>query len=187
MSSVRQSGKASAQSSEGKRQSKGKVVDEGEGSGKRTRTVGKQSKSVQSMRIQANRTQLRIKRTTCFFLQILKSLNVKQKTAVRQLGFGGLLEYDVASIPTTLAYWLLEHFDHLRCSLKLPNGDEVGIDAKDVELIFGFPNGGIKFHRSDRMTGIKYLETIPLEEDVDIHSMQTKVLDVDIPRNHTTC
>ncbi|KAG6425483.1 hypothetical protein SASPL_115921 [Salvia splendens] len=104
MSSVRQSGKASAQSSEGKRQSKGKAVDEGEGSGKRTRTVGKQSKSVQSMPIQADRTQLMIKRTTRFFLRILKSLNEKQKAAVRQLGFGGLLEYDVSSIPTTLAY-----------------------------------------------------------------------------------
>lgn len=150
-----------------KRQSKGKAVDEGEGSGKRTRTTGKQSKSAQSMPIQAIRPQLRIKRTRRFFLFILKSLNERQKTVVRQLGISGLLEYDVASIPTTLAYWLLEHFDHLGCSLKLPNGDEVGIDAKDVELIFGFPNGGITFHRSDRMTGIKYLETIPLEEDVD--------------------
>ncbi|KAG6430847.1 hypothetical protein SASPL_108920 [Salvia splendens] len=140
MSSVRQRGKTSAQSSEGKRQTKGKAVDEGEGSGKRTRTTGKQSKS---------------------------------KTAVRQLGFGGLLEYDMAYIPTTLAYWLLEHFDHLRCSLKLPNGDEVGIGAKDVELIFDFPNGGLHF-----------IETKVL--DVDIYSMQTKVLDVDIPRNHTT-
>ncbi|KAG6383742.1 hypothetical protein SASPL_156492 [Salvia splendens] len=118
MSSVRQSGKTSAQSSEGKRQTKGKAVDEGKGSGKRTRTAGKQSKS---------------------------SLNEKQKTAVRQLDFGGLLEYDVAYIPTTLAYWLLEHFDHLRCSLKLPNGDEVGIGAKDVELIFDFPNRGLHF------------------------------------------
>ncbi|KAG6399950.1 hypothetical protein SASPL_141436 [Salvia splendens] len=81
-----------------------------------------------------------------FFLRILKSLNERQKNAVRQLGFGGLLDFDVTSVPGTLAYWLLEHFDHLRCCLMLPNDVELEVDTKDVELVFGFPNGGIKTH-----------------------------------------
>ncbi|KAG6419502.1 hypothetical protein SASPL_121724 [Salvia splendens] len=70
----------------------------------------------------------------------------KSKNAVRQLGFGGLLDFDVTSVPGTLAYWLLEHFDHLRCCLMLPNDVELEVDTKDVELVFGFPNGGIKTH-----------------------------------------
>ncbi|XP_047940172.1 uncharacterized protein LOC125187589 [Salvia hispanica] len=101
-------------------------------------------------------------------------MNERQKTAVRQLGFGGLLDFDVASVPGTLAYWLLEHFDHLRCSLMLPNDVQLVVDTKDVELVFGFPNGGLKIDRCDINTGIKYLETIPLEEEVDINAMQTK-------------
>ncbi|KAG6400904.1 hypothetical protein SASPL_137749 [Salvia splendens] len=70
----------------------------------------------------------------------------KSKNALWQLGFGGLLDFDVTSVPGTLAYWLLEHFDHLRCSLMLPNDVELEVDTKDVELVFGFPNGGIKTH-----------------------------------------
>ncbi|KAG6405847.1 hypothetical protein SASPL_133441 [Salvia splendens] len=58
----------------------------------------------------------------------------------------GLLDFDVTSVPGTLAYWLLEHFDHLRCCLMLPNDVELEVDTKDVELVFGFPNGGIKTH-----------------------------------------
>ena len=151
------------------RLAKGKAADDGEASGKR--------KSVVGVLAQAKRPQLRIKRTTRFFLRILKSMNERQKTAVRQLGFGGLLDFDMASVPGTLAYWLLEHFDHLRCSLMLPNDVQLVVDTKDVELVFGFPNGGLKIDRCDINTGIKYLETIPLEEEVDINAMQTKVLE----------
>ncbi|KAG6382717.1 hypothetical protein SASPL_157577 [Salvia splendens] len=89
-----------------RRLAKGKALDDGELSGKR--------KSVVGVPAQAKRPQLRIKRTTHFFLRILKSLNERQKTAVRQLGFSGLLDFDVTSVPGTLAYRLLEHFDHLR-------------------------------------------------------------------------
>ncbi|KAG6393138.1 hypothetical protein SASPL_147373 [Salvia splendens] len=103
-----------------------------------------------------------------------KSVGGVPKNAVRQLGFGGLLDFDVTSVPGTLAYWLLEHFDHVRCSLLLPNDIELVVDTKDVELVFGFPNGGIKIDRCDLNTGFKYLETIPLEEEVDVHAMQTK-------------
>ncbi|KAG6390963.1 hypothetical protein SASPL_148709 [Salvia splendens] len=45
----------------------------------------------------------------------------------QQLGFGGLLDFDVTSVPGTLAYWLLEHFDHQRCCLMLPNDVELEI------------------------------------------------------------
>ncbi|KAG6435615.1 hypothetical protein SASPL_100489 [Salvia splendens] len=72
-------------------------------------------------------------------------------------------------------------------SFMLPNGVEVVVDAKDVELIFGFPNGGITFDRRDRNTGIKYLETIPLDEEADINAMQTKALYVDRVVHRSRC
>ncbi|KAG6401026.1 hypothetical protein SASPL_137871 [Salvia splendens] len=157
-----------------KRLRKGKSVDDGESNGKRTRLAAKPSTAVVGVPVPVKRPQLRIKRTTRFFQRILKSLNERQKTAVRQLGFGGLLDYDVASVPGTLAYWLLEHFDHRRCSLMLPNGVEVVVGTKDAELIFGFPNGGITIDRCDRNTCMKYLETVPLDEEADVNAMQTK-------------
>ena len=121
---------------------------------------------------------LKIKRTTKFFLSNLSSLTDMQKAAVRELGFGALLDYyKVGSVPTTLAFWLLENFDHLRCTLKLPTGDEILIEDKDVELVLGFPRGEIEFNRSDRMTGINYLKNVPFEEEVDILYTTTKVLE----------
>ncbi|XP_042037748.1 uncharacterized protein LOC121783670 [Salvia splendens] len=62
----------------------------------------------------------------------------------------------------------------------LPNGVEVAVDTKDVELIFGFPNGGITIDRCDRNTGMKYLETVPLDEEADANAMQTKVLETKV-------
>ncbi|KAG6426945.1 hypothetical protein SASPL_111184 [Salvia splendens] len=154
------------------RLAKGKAVADGETSGK--------WKFVGGVPVQTKRPQLRIKRTTRFFWRILKSMNERQKNAVRQLGFGGLLDFDVTSVPGTLAYWLLEHFDHVRCSLLLPNDIELVVETKDVELVFGFPNGRIKIDRCDLNTGFKYLETIPLEEEIDVHAMQTKVLETKV-------
>ncbi|KAG6397529.1 hypothetical protein SASPL_143698 [Salvia splendens] len=62
-----------------------------------------------------------------------------------------------------------------RPHLMLPNDVELVVDTKDIKLVFGFPNGGIKIDRCDLNTGFKYLETIPLEEEVDVHAMQTKM------------
>ena len=104
---------------------------------------------------------------TRFFLRILKSLNEGRKLL---LDSSALVDFSTMTWPATLAYWLLEYFEHLQCSLKLPNGVEVVADTKDVELIFGIQNGGITFDQCDRATDIKYMETIPLEEE-DIYSM----------------
>ncbi|KAG6389241.1 hypothetical protein SASPL_150704 [Salvia splendens] len=145
MSSARRAGQAAGESSGAKRLRKWKSVDDGESSGKRTRLAGKPSTTVVGVPVQVKRPQLRIKRTAHFFQRILKSLNERQKTAVRQLGFGSSGNISVV------------------------------VDTKDVELIFSFPNGGITIDRCDRNTCIKFLETVPLDEEADMNAMQTKL------------
>ncbi|KAG6384958.1 hypothetical protein SASPL_153781 [Salvia splendens] len=84
MSSGGRAGQAAGALARARRLAKGKAVADGETSGKR--------KSVGGVPVQTKRPQLRIKRTTRFFWRILKSMNERQKNAVRQLGFGGLLD-----------------------------------------------------------------------------------------------
>ncbi|KAG6437916.1 hypothetical protein SASPL_102847 [Salvia splendens] len=138
MSSARRAGQVAGASAGARRLAKGKAVADGESSGKR--------KSVGGHPCTNQEASVKDQENYSFFLRILKSLNERQKNALWQLGFGGLLDFDVTSVPRTLAYWLLEHFDHLRCSLMLPNDVELEVDTKDVELVYGFPNGGIKTH-----------------------------------------
>ena len=74
-----------------------------------------------------------------------------------------------------LAYWLLEHFDHLRCSLKLPNGVEVVVHAKDVELILVSQMRGLHLV----VTELPASNTsTPVQLKRNIYSMQTKVLEM---------
>ncbi|KAL3621813.1 hypothetical protein CASFOL_034299 [Castilleja foliolosa] len=57
------------------------------------------------------------------------------------MGFGGLLEFNIAETPSTLGYWLLENFDLMACVVKLEEGRELRVEAYDVTHVLGIPNG----------------------------------------------
>ncbi|KAL3643673.1 hypothetical protein CASFOL_014488 [Castilleja foliolosa] len=57
------------------------------------------------------------------------------------MGFGGLLEFNIAETPSTLGYWLLENFDLMECVVKLRHDRELRVKADDVTHILGIQNG----------------------------------------------
>ncbi|KAL3626947.1 hypothetical protein CASFOL_029160 [Castilleja foliolosa] len=60
---------------------------------------------------------------------------------VESMGFGGLLEFNVAETPSTLGYWLLENFDPMAGVIKLRDGRELRVEVDDVTHVLGIPNG----------------------------------------------
>ncbi|KAL3613257.1 hypothetical protein CASFOL_042880 [Castilleja foliolosa] len=57
------------------------------------------------------------------------------------MGFGGLLEFNIAETPSTLGYWLIENFDPMACVVKLQEGREMLVEADDVTHVLRIPNG----------------------------------------------
>ncbi|KAL3645729.1 hypothetical protein CASFOL_010909 [Castilleja foliolosa] len=70
-----------------------------------------------------------------------KAMNNAQRNDIKEMGFGRLLELEVTELPTTLSYWLLENFDPKRCEIKLQGGRGLHVEAEDVSMVLGLPNG----------------------------------------------
>ncbi|KAL3652039.1 hypothetical protein CASFOL_001720 [Castilleja foliolosa] len=52
-------------------------------------------------------------------IKTFKSMTNEQRDTVRSMGFGGLLDFNIAETPLALGYWLLENFDPMACVVKL--------------------------------------------------------------------
>src|SRR4051812_32856865 len=52
-------------------------------------------------------------------VELLHLLNDAQKMAIKQIGFGHMLEFQVKNIPSNLAYFLVDKFHHLSLYLIL--------------------------------------------------------------------
>ncbi|KAL3651732.1 hypothetical protein CASFOL_004734 [Castilleja foliolosa] len=74
-------------------------------------------------------------------IRVFKQLSTEQRKTVESMGFGGLLDFNVAETPSTLGYWLLENFDPMACVIKLRKCRELRVEADDVTHVLGIPNG----------------------------------------------
>ncbi|KAH6799249.1 hypothetical protein C2S51_035733 [Perilla frutescens var. frutescens] len=83
-------------------------------------------------------------------VKAISTMGDGHKRAVRQMGFGHILNLNVHLVPAHLAYWVLDNFDAQSCEIKLSSGRSIAVDADDVHYVFGFPKGGETIHTRRR-------------------------------------
>lgn len=71
------------------------------------------------------------------FIQMLSS---EQQEAIREIGFGGLLNLKISNSFGELIKYLIEQFDVYRCVVKLQK-DELLIEEDDIQCTLGIPWG----------------------------------------------
>nr|GMD86867.1 uncharacterized protein LOC109193148 isoform X1 [Ipomoea batatas] len=81
----------------------------------------------------------------------LKDLSCQQKDDIRDMGFGALLEFNVGDSPPCLVHWLLSNFDGEARAFDLGGGRLLPLEESDVELVLGFPRGGIEMVKRDKL------------------------------------
>nr|GLL21437.1 uncharacterized protein LOC109179738 isoform X2 [Ipomoea trifida] len=70
-----------------------------------------------------------------------KLLTAGQRRTVIAMGFGPMLNFQIADTPLRLGHWLLSNLDIDSMHLKLPNGLALNVDEEAVEAVFGLPRG----------------------------------------------
>ena len=88
------------------------------------------------------------RRNTDFFVDMLESLNENQRRAVREIGFGALLNFNIRSFPRALAYYLINNFNSKTSSIELNSGESLFLDDEDVHITLGFPIGSLPINKS---------------------------------------
>ncbi|KAJ8419830.1 hypothetical protein Cgig2_019353 [Carnegiea gigantea] len=72
--------------------------------------------------------------------QLIEKLNDKQKEAVKEIGFGGFLHFQLDMILEKLAVWLVRNFDTCSCSVPLTHG-RFRVTEHDVYITLALPKG----------------------------------------------
>ncbi|KAH6769975.1 hypothetical protein C2S52_014778 [Perilla frutescens var. hirtella] len=80
----------------------------------------------------------------------ISTMGDAHKRAVREIGFGHILNLNVHLVPTHMEYWVLDSFDAHSCEIKFSSGRSIVVDADDVHYVFGFLKGGETIHTRRR-------------------------------------
>nr|GLL29680.1 uncharacterized protein LOC109168056 [Ipomoea trifida] len=75
--------------------------------------------------------------------KMLPKLTGEQKNAVREIGFGSLLEIKLSSLDRMLTTYSVTNFDVYRCALRLEK-EEMLLTEDHVESTLGLPKGDIQ-------------------------------------------
>ncbi|KAL1554277.1 hypothetical protein AAHA92_14855 [Salvia divinorum] len=97
--------------------------------------------------VKEKRRTLAGRRSPLYFVEMLQSLNDKQRAAVKEIGVDTLLHYNIKSIPRVLARYLLENFEPISCTIVLNSDDLLFLDEEDVHITLGFPMGPLPIER----------------------------------------
>ncbi|XP_057793089.1 uncharacterized protein LOC131009695 [Salvia miltiorrhiza] len=127
---------------------------------------------------------LRTRTSPASLFKKISLMNEAQKQAVRDMGFGSVLQLGVRKLPGKLAFWVVEHFDCKSCSIVVGGNQGIRVDEDDVYRVYGFPKGKKEieiFKRKHRSP--LYDEWLAFFEDSTKDDIKiTHVLDVMIER-----
>ncbi|XP_076946320.1 uncharacterized protein LOC143617738 [Bidens hawaiensis] len=106
-------------------------------------------------------------------VNVMKRFTPEQKEAVKDIGFGSLLDLKCRTLRRSLCLWLLERFNTIRRSLEIC-GKRIPLSPRDVELVMGLPATGrdvvnsgpddlvadlrLKYNASNRGISVRFLE-----------------------------
>ncbi|KAL3622606.1 hypothetical protein CASFOL_034017 [Castilleja foliolosa] len=113
----------------------------------------------------------------------LRRFNDAQRNAVRDIGFDVLFRLDAPKeLPTKLCYWLLNNFDPRTCDIVLNDGNRLHVDAEDVNIVLGLPNGQRTIERRTRVQTNDFVQEFRErfrgpEGDVPLSVTPTKVIE----------
>ncbi|KAG6421465.1 hypothetical protein SASPL_118018 [Salvia splendens] len=100
-----------------------------------------------------------LKRGPRKFVEAIESLNVDQRDAVENMGFGSLLHFKLNYIPAKLAFEILDHFDQDTCGVVYQRGI-LHIGHDDVRATLGLPNGSVRLEDNGHQRKNKFINEL---------------------------
>jgi hypothetical protein len=80
---------------------------------------------------------------------VVKVLTDAQRETVIKMGFGRMLTINTDSIPSKLAYFIMDSFDESTMEIKLQNGS-IKVDENEVSNLLGLKNMGIVLENKEK-------------------------------------
>ncbi|XP_047947485.1 uncharacterized protein LOC125193683 isoform X2 [Salvia hispanica] len=111
---------------------------------------GKKKKEFETMKLKISPT---------YIIEVMQSLNERQRAAVDEMGFGQLIHFGITEIPGKMAYDLLLAFNNVTCTLAL-NSQPLQIFPEDVYVTLGLSIGGTVIRRVIRQTKQPFMDEV---------------------------
>jgi hypothetical protein len=85
---------------------------------------------------------LKIRTSPKSLVNFIETMNDEQKKAVKEMGFGSILELQVKELPQALGYWLVDKFHTGSRCVELVGKEKLHISDRNVWETLGIPLGG---------------------------------------------
>lgn len=82
---------------------------------------------------------------------VMTSLNQNQKKAIRDLGFGSLIGFDIIDLPLDLLFYVVDSFDNEEMLIRTSKGD-IKCDRDAVFDVFGIRGGTVDIKSLDKVS-----------------------------------
>ncbi|XP_056691771.1 uncharacterized protein [Spinacia oleracea] len=77
------------------------------------------------------------------FISFISMMNEQKKEAVRNIGLGALLDFQLPTSSQQFVTWLCNNFEENNQYLYLPKNEKILIEFEDVKKIYGLPSGEV--------------------------------------------
>ncbi|XP_056698382.1 uncharacterized protein [Spinacia oleracea] len=78
------------------------------------------------------------------FITFISMINEQKKEAVRNIGLGALLDFQLPTSSQQFVTWLCNNFEENSQNLYLPKNEKILIEFEDVKKIYGLPSGEVE-------------------------------------------
>ncbi|KAL6537782.1 hypothetical protein OROMI_025425 [Orobanche minor] len=111
------------------------------------------------------------------FTKTLSKLNEKQVNVIDEMGFQDVRDLNINTIPSRLAYWVVENFNHNSSELLLTGNRRILVTEDDVTRVYGFPKGKRSVQRFQKKDESQLFdEMIDYIPDMQRHKITIKKL-----------
>ncbi|KAI3760021.1 hypothetical protein L1987_50409 [Smallanthus sonchifolius] len=137
--------KSKKSADDGKKDKKRKVADSEDGfeTPNKKSEVTQPSKNTRKPFVDFSNKRLSLRVDIGNLHKAIQALSEAQIAAIKEMGFESVLSWNIKSLPTVLAYWLLNNYDEDRAELNMGE-NRLKITPSIVHEVLGIPMGPIK-------------------------------------------
>lgn len=93
---------------------------------------------------------LRCRTSPRSLIKACNGMSEDQRNAVRDIGFGHILNLKIKEVPRKMSHWVVNNFDPRSCEIILIENWRIHIEEEDVHRVFGFPMGNVVIEKTPR-------------------------------------
>ncbi|XP_027076334.1 uncharacterized protein [Coffea arabica] len=122
----------------------------------------------------------RFRCTPAKFLKLVGRIDGAKIAAIKEIGFGGLLEIQCHILPSIICMWLVNNFNPTHSYIQLEGGRVLPVTSEDIAKPLGIPGEGPVPVKDTRDDGIDSEPHYPRKKKYNWHDIEDELISMEV-------